>query len=203
MDYEHNPTRRRRRRIALSLIVLAGVASATALGIYGLFTATAQNSGNELSSGTVSFTDNDAGAALFNVSDLRPGDSVSRCIKTTYTGSLTAGARLYAAGTPGPLAQYTDLVITQGTQSTTAFPGCVGFAADARGAVFTGTLQSLEQTRTGFANGLVVGPPVTGTWSTNTALVYRVQATLQTNAPDSAQGATSGVHSFVWEARNQ
>jgi hypothetical protein len=180
--------------------VLGGLAT---LGVYGLFSSTTQNAGNEVTSGTVEFSDNDSGAALYNATSVRPGESVSRCIKTTYTGSLSALVRLYSPSTPGPLAQYIDLTITQGTQASSTFPSCTGFTPDATGVIFSGTLQSFEQTRNSYANGIATVPVGKSSWSGGEALVYRVQAALQASAPDSSQGWSSGVHSFVWEARNQ
>ncbi|MGC1167151.1 MAG: hypothetical protein WA862_13705 [Solirubrobacterales bacterium] len=180
--------------------VLGGFAT---LGVYGLFSATTQNSGNEVASGTVELSDNDSGSALYSATGVRPGDSVTRCLKTTYTGSLPALVRLYSPSTPGPLAQYIDLTITQGTQASATFPSCTGFSPDATGAIFTGSLQSFEQTRNSYANGVATVPAGKSSWGTGEALVYRVQATLQASAPDSSQGWSSGVHSFVWEARSQ
>jgi hypothetical protein len=193
----------KRMKIALSALVVGVFGSFAAIGVYGVFTATTQNAGNEISSGTVEFSDNDSGAALYNATGLRPGESLSRCIKTTYTGSLPALVRLYSSSTPGPLAQYVDLTITQGTQASSTFPSCTGFAADATGVIFTGTLQSFEQTRGSYATGIATAPAGKSSWSNGESLVYRFQATLQASAPDSSQGWSSGVHSFLWEARNQ
>jgi hypothetical protein len=69
--------------------------------------------------------------------------------------------------------------------------------------IFTGTLQSFEQTRNSYANGIATLPAGKTSWSSGQTLVYRVQATLQASAPDASQGWSSGVHSFVWEARSQ
>lgn len=190
-------------KIALSALIVGALGSFAALGVYGLFSATTQNAGNEISSGTVELSDNDSGAALYNATGLRPGDSLSRCIKTTYTGSLPALVRLYSPSTPGPLAQYIDLTITQGTQASSTFPSCTGFNPDATGTIFTGTLQSFEQTRTSYANGVATVPIGKSAWSSGEVLVYRVQTTLQASAPNSTQGWSSGVHSFIWEARGQ
>lgn len=173
------------------------------MGVYGLFSSTTQNSGNEVTSGTVEFSDNDSGAALYNATTVRPGESFTRCIKTTYTGSLPATVRLYSPSTPGPLAQYIDLVITQGTQANATFPNCTGFTPDASGVIFTGTLQGFEQARTSYATGITTAPAGKSSWVKGEAVVYRVQVTLQASAPDNSQGWSSGVHSFVWEARSQ
>lgn len=187
----------------LSVLVVGVLGSFAALGVYGLFSSTTQNAGNELTSGTVEFSDNDSGAALYNATSFRPGESVTRCIKTTYTGSLPALVRLYSPSTPGPLAQYIDLTVTQGTQASSTFPNCTGFTPDATGVIFTGTLQGFEQARGSYASGITTAPVGKSSWSKGETLVYRVQATLQATAPDSSQGWSSGVHSFVWEARSQ
>ena len=63
-----------------------------------MFSATTQNAGNEISTGTVAISDNDAGSALYNITGAKPGDTVSRCIRTTYTGSLRFNTRALAAG---------------------------------------------------------------------------------------------------------
>lgn len=193
----------KRTKIALSALVVGVLGSFAALGVYGLFTATSQNAGNEISSGTVEFTDNDSGSALYSATGIRPGEAITRCIKTTYTGSLPATVRLYSPSSPGPLAQYIDLTIAQGTQASPTFPSCAGFTPDASGTIFTGTLQGFEQTRNSYATGVATAPVGKTAWSTGEGLVYRVQVTLQASAPDSSQGWSSGVHSFVWEARNQ
>ena len=187
----------------LSALVIGALGSVAGIGVYGVFTATTQNAGNELTSGTVELSDNDSGAALYNSTGLKPGETLSRCIKTTYTGSLPALVRLYSPSTPGPLAQYVELTITQGTQASSTFPNSAGFSPDATGTIFTGTLQGFEQTRNSYANGLATVPTGKSSWSTGEALVYRFQTTLSASAPDSSQGWSTGSHSFLWEARNQ
>jgi hypothetical protein len=192
-----------RNKIALSVLVIGALGSIVTLGVYGLFSATTQNAGNEISSGTVEFSDNDSGAALYNATSVRPGETISSCIKVTYNGSIAGAGRLYSSSSPGPLAQYIDLTITQGTQATSTFPGCTGFTPDSSGTIFSGTLQAFEQSRSNYATGLATAPAGKTSWSRNESLVYRFQATLQASAPDSSQGLSSGTHSFVWEARSQ
>jgi hypothetical protein len=193
---------RTREKVLLSILVVGLLSSLSALGVFGLFAAVTQSNGNEITTGTVSFTDNDSGAALYNAAGLKPGDSVTKCIKATYTGTLRADVRLYSASVPGPLAQYIDLTITQGTQASSTVPDCSGFQANG-GAIFTGTLQSLEQTRGSYGAGITTAPVSKSAWDSGDAVVYRVQAVLRSDMPDSAQGATSGPHAFTWEARSQ
>jgi hypothetical protein len=188
--------------VLLSTLVVGALGGLTTLGVFGLFTATTQNAGNEISTGTVTFSDNDSGSALYNVTAAKPGDSVSKCIKTTYTGSLPSSVHFYTTSVPGALAQYVDVTITQGTQSSSVFPGCTGFTPDADGVIYSGTLQHFEQTYASYATGIQTDPPSQSGWVTGDSIVYRFDATLQAGTPDTGQGASTGVHAFIWEARN-
>ena len=79
----------------LRIYALRGLALAAALMISGLlvfqssraaFTDTTDNTGNSLSAGTVTLVDDDATAVMFNVSNMKPGDSSQNCILVTYQG---------------------------------------------------------------------------------------------------------------------
>ena len=52
-----------------------------------------------------------------------------------------------------------------------------------------------------FANGLTDNPLAATKWQTNDAVTYRFRVSVQDN--NSAQGASTGTHSFTWEAQNQ
>ncbi len=196
----------RKQKLLLSTLVVGVLCGLTSLGVFGLFSATTQNAGNEIATGTVAISDNDAGSALYNVTGVKPGDTVSRCIRTTYTGTLPSDVHIYSTSSPGALAQYVNLTITKGTQTgAAAFPLCDGFTADTGaglGVVFAGTLQGFEQSRTDYASGIDTDPVGQISWLTGNSVVYKIDATLQTGTPDTGQGSSSGVHTFVWEARN-
>jgi hypothetical protein len=80
-----------------------------------------------------------------------------------------------------------------------SFPGCSGFTLGSN--IFTGTLQSFGSTYNSYANGLLAYPGSQTKWNQNDTLVYRFTLTLQNN--NSAQGLTTGLHAFTWEAQNQ
>ncbi|MGN6257357.1 MAG: TasA family protein [Solirubrobacterales bacterium] len=190
-------------KVLLTALCVGALGSLAAMGVFGAFSSTTTNAGNTITAGTVSIADNDAGAAMYSLTNAKPGESVSKCIKVTYTGSLEADVHLYTTSTIGALGQYVELTITPGTQTTPSFPSCTGFTADASGALYTGTLANFAATKNSYANG-VVDYPGTGTkWAANESVVYQFAATLQSSAPESAQGATTGAHTFTWEARNQ
>jgi hypothetical protein len=192
-----------RKKVLSSALVVAALGSVTALGVFGLFSATTQNSGNEISSGTVALTDNDAGSAQINTTGAKPGDSWTRCIKVTYNGSLPADVHSYTVGGTGPLASYLHLTLTQGTQASPVFPSCTGFTADAtNGTGVTYDGPALSGLSTDYATGSPVLPFGQTSWNPGDSLVFRSVVTLDPAAPDVAQGNTSGVFSIFWEARN-
>ncbi len=192
-----------RTKVLLTVLCVGALGSLAAMSVFGAFSATTTNAGNEITAGTVTIGDNDAGEALYTLTGAKPGDSVSKCIKVTYTGSLDADVHLYTTSTIGPLGQYVDLTITPGSQSSSSFPDCSGFTADAGGPVYSGTLQEFGTAKNSYANGVVDNPGTSTKWVTEDSVVYKVTATLQSSAPDAAQGLTTGAHTFTWEARNQ
>jgi hypothetical protein len=190
-------------KVLLTALCVGALGSLAAMGVFGAFSSTTTNAGNTLTAGTVAIADNDAGAAMYSITNAKPGESVSKCIKVTYTGSLDADVRLYTTSSIGSLGQYVELTITPGTQATSTFPSCTGFTPDSGGALYTGTLQNFGTTKNSYANGVVDYPGSGTKWASGESVVYQVTATLQSSAPDAAQGLTTGAHTFTWEARNQ
>jgi Camelysin metallo-endopeptidase len=191
-------------KLLLSSGIVAIVAALGAFATFSAFSSTTANSGNSFSAGTVYLSDNDAGSALYSVTNKKPGDTAQGCIKITYTGSLPSTVKLYTTSSIGSLGQYLDLTVEKGTQSgSPTFPGCTGFTAEST--VFTDTLANFASTRTSFSNGVSAFPGSQTEWDQNDTLVYRFTLTLQDNA--SANGGASalstGSHAFTWEAQNQ
>jgi hypothetical protein len=190
------------RKFLLSALVVAVLGSLAAFGVFAAFSQTTVNSGNSFAAGTVTIGDNDAGSALYSVSNRKPGDSVTSCIRVTYSGTLASDVRLYTADAIGAIGPYVDLTIDAGTQPAAVFPDCTGFTADAGGPIFNGTLSGFATAHNSWATGLADYPGTVATsWVTSDVVVYRFTVTLQDN--NSAAGTASGSHAFTWEARNQ
>lgn len=193
-----------RTKILRSLAVIGAVSSLAAFGVFSAFSSQTDNPGNTVTAGTVVLADNDSDTALYSLSDAGPGDTTEACIQVTYTGSLDAAVKLYTPSTIGDLGPHVNLKIEPGTQSTVSFPDCTDFTVDSSGSLFDGTLASFASTHDSWTNGLSDNPGTTATeWVTNDAVVYRVTATVDAGAPDSAQGDTTGSHILRWEAQNQ
>lgn len=187
------------KKILQSLLVLGLLGTLAGVGTFAAFSSTTENPGNSFTAGTVDIGDNDAGSFMYNVSGQRPGTSVVRCIKVTYTGTLDADVRLYTTSSMNAGAQYMDLTVEEGISDATVFPNCGTFVAEST--VYSGTLANFGGTRNSYANGAVTYPGVATKWVANDSLVYRFTVSLQD--VNAAQGATSGTHGFTWEARSQ
>jgi predicted ribosomally synthesized peptide with SipW-like signal peptide len=194
----------RMQRALVTLLVVGLLGLVTGAGSFSAFTATTSNSGNSFAAGSVAIQDDDSATAMLSLSNAKPGDSDTSCIKVTYTGSLDAGVRLYAA-TSGSLPQYLNVTITRGTNSAPSFDSCAGFTPDATnyngdgaGVIYNGTLASLPST---WAAGIVDPKAATPrTWTTNEAHSYKFVVTL---ADDNNAQTLNGGATFTWEARNQ
>ena len=93
-------------------------------GVFGLFSATTQNAGNEISTGIVALSDNDNGSAMFNVTNAKPGDTWTRCIKVTYGGTLAADVHLYLKDGTGPLGPHISMTDAPGHAGQLDVPSC-------------------------------------------------------------------------------
>ena len=192
-----------REKFLLSALLVGVLGTVAGLGVFGAFSSTTSSANNQLSAGTVTLADNDSNQALYSASNQKPGDTVTRCIKVTYTGTLGADVKLYTPSSIGSLGQYVDLTITPGTQSSSTFPDCTGFTPDSGGDLFSGTLQQFATSHNSYATGVSDYPAAGSSWATNDAVVYRFTVTLSNATPDSAQGATTGTHTYEWQARSQ
>ncbi len=195
--------RTKTRKMLLTLLVIGVVGALAGVGTFSAFSSTTVNSGNSFAAGTVYISDNDAGSAMYNVSNQKPLSTVQACILLTYTGTLPSDVRLYTTSTINAVGQYIDLTVEKGTGSG-AFPSCTGFVA--QGApIYTGTLSNFAATRNSYVSGVAAYPGAQTQWNQNDTLVYRFTLTLQDNnlANGGAGGPlSSGVHSFTWEAQN-
>jgi hypothetical protein len=147
----------------------------------------------------VALADNDAGSAMWSVTNRIPGDTVTTCIRLSYTGTLAADVKLYSASAVNTVDQYLNLSVDRGTMpGGTTFPNCTGFSSQST--IYSGTVQGFKNSNNAYGNGVGAYPGAQTQWNQNDTLVYRFTVTLQNNT--GAQGLTSTT-SFTWEARNQ
>jgi len=198
-------TQTKTRKLLLTALTVVVVGSIVAFGTFSAFSSSTESTGNNFDAGTVAIGDNDAGSALYDVTNAKPGDATEKCIKVTYNGTLASDVKLYNPdAVDADVADYTDLVITSGTGNAT---DCTDFDDDASGAnVYTGELGAFQAAHDSYANGLVDSPLAKSSWDAGDTVTYKFQVELQDdNAANSGTGTghASGTHKYVWEARNQ
>jgi Camelysin metallo-endopeptidase len=198
----------RRRKILATLLLAVVIGGVAGPATFSAFSKTTASSGNLFTAGTVHLDDNDGGSsALLSLTNAKPGDSDTGCIRVNYGGTLDAGVRLYA-NVSGSLAQYLTLTVTRGNDLTPSFDSCLTFVPDlldyigqGSGVIYSGTLSAFPGS---YAAGLVdpdtllLGSPET--WASPEAHSYKFTISLASN--DAAQGL-NGSADFTWEARNQ
>jgi hypothetical protein len=190
-------------KLALTMLILGLLGLAVGIGTWSAFSGTTQNQGNSFSTGTVTLTDDDSGAAMLTLTNAKPGDADTSCIVVTFTGSLASTVRLYGTTGGTGLDQYLDLKVTRGTKSS-SFDSCSDFVPDSTdyigqgpGVIYLSTLQAYPDT---YATGLIDPTPGSPeSWTTSEAHAYQFVVTVQDN--NNAQGL-SATQTFTWEARN-
>ena len=194
----------RRRAGGLSAAKLLGTLTAVALvaivGVVGTraaISATTDNPGNQFNAGTISLADNDGGSYMYQANNVQPGDSISRCIEVTYTGTLDSTVKLFMTTPLDTLGPYVDLSIDAGTQASPVFPSCTGFSPSSN--LYTGTLSAFQTAHATAPAGLVYSPNGASPWTNNNHVVYRVTLTLRNVARGPGQDF-SGTHTFTWQA---
>ena len=202
MDTTTRRPSRRLTRIATLLAVPAAVAISGLLvsqASYSAYSASTTNPTSNWATGTVALTDDYPNTAELTASNQKPGSTNTACVAVTSTGSLASTVKLYTTnpGTTKNLAAHISLVVTQGTGGS--FGSCSGFTPLASGAaVYSGTLQQLGGSATGFTTGLGDWAP-TGT--ANETRTFKFVYTVSPQAPDSTQGGTAAI-GLTWEAQN-
>lgn len=186
-------------RVAAVAAALVAVSAMVLRTSSAAFSDTTNNAANNWNSGSVVLNDDDGstdglgngtgGSAMFNVTNLAPGDVATRCITIEYDGSIpTADIKLYGSQS-GELAQYVNVTVERGTGG--GFGNCTGFTADATGgAVYTGKLNAFPTT-------LAAGVGLYSTTTTPSAKVFRFVTTIDDTNAAQSKSATA---TFSWEA---
>jgi hypothetical protein len=179
------------------------VASTVVVQSSAAFTSTTTRPDNRWAAGNVIVTAANAGTAMFNESNLKPGSSGEQCVVVTYSGSLAAEVRLHAAINTGasPLSNgletYLNATVVRAAGDQSA--DCAGLGGVTPIDVYSGTMNGLATTHNNYTNGATAGgwqptPP-----STTMVMTYRFQWSLQDN--NSAQGLRANI-TISWEAQN-
>jgi hypothetical protein len=198
-------TTRRSRRIAVAAagplaVLLAGGLVWQASD--AAFTSSTRNAGNAWSSGQVTLTDDDLGAAAFTVERLTPGDTGEKCIVVTSNSDVSGEVRAYTQNlvVDSSLEDHILLKLEQGVGGS--FNDCTGFVP-APGSLPAQPLSTLSTVNYDYATGgsrwLTTGTPgetrsYRGTWTFDTTGLTQAEI-------DGLQGARVSVD-IVWELQS-
>lgn len=191
-------SKRNRRALKAAAIPAALVASALVVwqGSYAAFSATTNNAANAWAAGKVLLVDDDAGAAAFSVTGIKPGSTGAKCITVTSNGTLPGSVKMYLANvaTTNALSGQLNLQVEEGTGGS--FGTCTGFTPTST--VMNTNLAAAATANTSFATG-VGAFALAGTVGENRT--YRITWTLSAAAPSTVMSGTAAAD-FVWEAQN-
>lgn len=178
-------------------VVGLGLASLLVIdGSRAAFTATTDNTGNTINGGTVVLADDDSGTAMFNLAAVNGGQSFTRCINVTYTGTLNSDVKLYTTGVDSaaadPLAPGLDVTVETGTGAAGGNTlSCTGFTGAT--SQFVGTLDTMGKT---YATGVGGFDNASGAGA-GTKKSYRITVTVSNLSTYQGKSAAWG---FTWEA---
>lgn len=156
----------KRSKILLPLATLLA-AGTIAVGSGATFNSTTGNTISAVTAGTLTQTNSKADQAIFNLTNLKPGDVLNGSLTLTNTGSLAAAFSLTeVSSTNGFAGNNLSLDIVDTTTGANVYSGTFGGLAD------------------GVKNEL-------GTWAAGTAHSFKFTVKLNQDAPNGDQGKSA------------
>lgn len=168
---------------------------------YAAFSGQTRNSGNEWSTGSVTLTDDDAGSARFQVNNMVPGDTETKCITVTANASVPGTVKGYAVNPivdNVTLAEAVTFTVRSGTGGS--FATCDGFTP-LETVIPNASLNDLAQINT-YEQGVGGWDVTAGTQSRTYEITWAFDTVGLTQTQiDSLQGDVVGLD-FQWELQS-
>jgi spore coat-associated protein N len=168
---------RRKVLVPLATLVAAG---AIAVGSGATFSSESGNTISSVTTGSLTQANSKAGEAIFDLTNVKPGDTVNGYLTITNTGSLPAAFSLTESGSTNPFSDNgagksnLSLTITNTTTSTQVYAGDFGGLVD-------GSATDLGNVSAGAANE------------------YKFSVKLAQGTPNADQGKTAGAV-YTWNS---
>ena len=158
--------------VPLATLVAAG---AIAVGSGATFTSTSGNTISAVTAGTLTHSNSKADQAIFNLSNMKPGDTLNGSLTLSNTGSLPAAFSLTEVSSAnGFSGANLSLTITDSTTGTVVYDGTFGGLVD------------------GAKNEL-------GTWAAGAARAFKFTVKLHQDAPNADQGKSANAV-YRWDS---
>ncbi|KAA1427556.1 hypothetical protein [Nocardioides antri] len=191
-------------RIAVAAATPVAIVAAAAMiwqSSNAAFTGSTRNSGNNWAAGAVALTDDDNGSARFQVQNMVPGQTDSKCLKVTANASVPGTVKGYAVNPTSSvhgLESRIKIAIQAGTGG--GFGSCDGFTSEETliSGVTLGQLATVDTYEEGIGGWDVTA----GTHSRTYRVTWTFDTTGMTqNQIDQLQGAQTGID-MQWELRS-
>lgn len=168
---------------------------------YAAFSGQTRNSGNEWSTGSVALTDDDRGASRFQVTNMLPGDTETKCITVTANASVPGVVKGYAVNPTFSSAVLADRIkVTIREGSGGSFDSCAGFQA--AGTIIAGAPLSALAQASDYANAIGAWQVGAGTSTRTYELTWTFDTTGMSQAAiDDLQGDRAGID-MQWELQS-
>lgn len=190
-----NPAKHFRFGASLALLSIEGllVVQASRAGLWD----TTTNSAHSFPA--VDLVDDDTGSALFSITNMVPGQSVTKCIVVTYNGTVAdpAAVKLYSGGDTdtGTLGDYLNVTIEEGTGGS--FSSCSGFTPE-NIILKAVTFSTFTTTNINYSTGAGAWDPT----ATPESKTYKVTVQLDPSTPNMEQGKSVSPLLFTWEIQS-
>lgn len=163
-----------RRKILVPLASMLA-AGAIAVGSGASFTSTSQNSSSAVTSGTLKQSNSKADAAIFTLTDMKPGDTVNGALTIANTGSLPAAFSLTESSSSNAFTErYLTLTVTNQGTGVQVFSGRFGDLVDGQKVAL-------------------------GNWKSGDVNTFVFSAHLDQAAPNSEQNKVASA-SYTWDS---
>ncbi|MFF3755269.1 hypothetical protein ACFYYH_33320 [Streptomyces sp. NPDC002018] len=158
---------------------------------------TSSNSGNTWTAGSAGLA-NDSKVPMFDIDNMRPGDTGSNCIRVKSNAEFPTALKLYSNSPnwPSNFQSFVNLKIEVGSGGASG--NCNGFTPHKT--AFDGTLDQFIALHTDYRTG--VGPWTLSDKSHNSRS-FRFAWRFSSSAPNGSQGANTNEATFTWEARER
>jgi hypothetical protein len=184
-------------RLGASLLLLLIVGLLVVQASRAAFSDTTTDTASSFS--TVDLVDDDSGSAMFSITNMVPGQTVTKCIVVTYHGTLAdpAAVKLYSGGDTdtGTLGSHLNVTVEEGSGGS--FSSCTGFTKE-KTILNAVTLSTFNTTHNNYSIGAGVWDPS----ATPESKTYKVTVQLDSTTPNAEQGKTVSALVFVWEVQS-
>jgi hypothetical protein len=198
------PSNRTRRIVTLSAAPVAVLLAGAMVwqGSSAAFTSDTRNIGNSWETGSMAITDDDGGAAMFQIVNVVPGQTGEKCIAVTATSSVASDIKLYTGDLAADgLEPYVKVTIEQGTGGGFS-GGCGAFTPADPAAVESSQSLAALSAHSNWATAILpvhmTAGTVTKTYKFN--WVFDVTSLDQAGI-DALQGHAASIN-FEWELQN-